>query len=129
LLAQTLPLTPGSRVVRRCSFEMGVGSELGPIMSRRMLMVRAVRRSHFELVDERESECQRAVLRMKGALGTRSLRRAEGEDSMVATAGARFRPGMRSAGWRGRSLGIWRHDYSSGESTCRGPVGLGLELT
>ena len=51
-----------------------------------MLIVRAVRRSHFELVDESERVCQRAVLRMKGALGTSSFTSAEGEDSMVATA-------------------------------------------
>lgn len=62
---------------------MGVGVALGPpSMSRKMVMVRAVRRSHLEAVGERERAWERAVLRRRGDLGRRSLRSVVGEASI-----------------------------------------------
>jgi hypothetical protein len=80
---QTLPLTPGSLVVRRCILLIGVAGVLGPIMSRSMLIVIAVLRSHFEAVGDSERLCHRAVFMIKGVLGSNSFSIAEGEDSIV----------------------------------------------
>ena len=57
--------------------------ELGPIISRSILIVISVLRSHFDDVGARPRVCQRAVFSMKGVLGRRSFRRAEGEESIV----------------------------------------------
>jgi hypothetical protein len=48
-----------------------------------MFTVISVRRSHFDAVGDMERECHSAVLAMNGVLGRRSLRRAEGEESML----------------------------------------------
>jgi hypothetical protein len=61
---------------------MGVGVELGPSMSRSMLTVISVRRSHFEDVGDMDIECHSAVFNKNGVLGRRNLIRAEGEESM-----------------------------------------------
>ena len=89
LLTQILPLTPGSLQVNRCSFPMGVGVEFGPSMSRRMLMVTSVLRSHFELVGDMERECHSAVLSSRGVFGSSSFTSAEGEASILAVVGSR----------------------------------------
>jgi hypothetical protein len=70
-------------VVRRCILLMGVAGVLGPIMSRSMLIVMAVRRSHFEDVGVRERLWDTAVFKSKGVLGSSSLSKADGEDSIV----------------------------------------------
>jgi len=49
--------------------------------------VSSVLRSHFELVGERERECERAVLRRKGVFGRRNFRRAVGVASMFCEGG------------------------------------------
>ena len=70
-------------MVRRCCFVIELGFDVGPSIWRRTLTVSSVRRSHFEDVEERETVCHSAVLRMKGVLGTSNLSSAEGEASMV----------------------------------------------
>lgn len=78
LLTHILPLTPGSRIVSSCCFDIVDGGEL-PNISRTMLTIKAVRRSHFEAVGDSESRWNKAVFRIKGVFKTRNFRTANGE--------------------------------------------------
>ena len=76
---------PGSFVVKRWVLPREDGVELGPIMSRSMLIVISVRKSHFEDVADCPMVCQSAVLSMNGTLGTKSFSIAEGVASIAAS--------------------------------------------
>lgn len=64
------PLMPGSFILNRCCFEIGVG--VGESRRERInRIVSAVLRSHFVDVGESQRECHSAVFSRKGTRGTR----------------------------------------------------------
>jgi hypothetical protein len=77
-----------------CTLVIADGGELGPIISRKILTVIAVRRSHFEAVGDNERLCHSAVFIKNGVLGSSSFTKAEGDESMMAMSlrGADLRP-------------------------------------